>query len=159
MAILDRFIVFAMLIMVGTPKKEGFRVDVERNAWQSFKDFKYDKESNKSVVDHIENHLNDKLKTSKLPGSSLLEDKFMSLAKNVNGKTVRADMLNMMNTNYVGKLYFSNNIKQPAELVFDTGSNWLAVISDLCTSCSGGDIAYFTNKSTSKEKVSDTLVE
>ena len=45
-------------------------------------------------------------------------------------------MKNVLNTQYLGKMYFGAPISQEAIIVFDTGSNWLTVTSDLCQDCS-----------------------
>ena len=46
------------------------------------------------------------------------------------------DLTNVMNSNYIGKLYFGAPISQgPAAITFDTGSEWLAVMSKNCSTC------------------------
>ena len=46
-------------------------------------------------------------------------------------------MINHLNTQYKGVLNFGSPLKQPATLVFDTGSNWLTVTSTLCDRLNG----------------------
>ena len=46
-------------------------------------------------------------------------------------------MINILNSQYLGKMFFGSNVsQQEATVVFDTGSNWLTVTSDLCKNCS-----------------------
>lgn len=48
----------------------------------------------------------------------------------------RVDMINILNSQYLGKMFFgSPAYQEEATVVFDTGSNWLTVTSDLCSSC------------------------
>lgn len=48
----------------------------------------------------------------------------------------RVDMINILNSQYLGKMYFgSATYQEEATVVFDTGSNWLTVTSDLCPGC------------------------
>ena len=54
-------------------------------------------------------------------------------------------MINIFNSYYIGEIYFGSPISQPARVVFDTGSNWLTVTSDLCKLCK--DKAYYSQKS------------
>lgn len=44
-------------------------------------------------------------------------------------------MVNILNSQYLGNLYFGSPFSQKATVVFDTGSNWLTVTSDLCKKC------------------------
>ena len=45
-------------------------------------------------------------------------------------------MVNILNSQYLGNLYFGSPFGQKATVVFDTGSNWLTVTSDICKKCS-----------------------
>ena len=68
-----------------------------------------------------------------------------------------------MNTQYLGKLYIGS---QPALVSFDTGSNWLAVTSNLATASSGSDKtmlaehkpAYRPSMSRQSDRVSEEIV-
>ncbi len=60
---------------------------------------------------------------------------------------IRLELTNILNTQYIGQLYLGSPVSQQAKVVFDTGSNWLTVTSDLCDSCK--DQAYSIKNSTS----------
>jgi hypothetical protein len=47
-----------------------------------------------------------------------------------NGKSVREEITNIMNSQYLGEIYFGNNNSMNATVVFDTGSAWLTVKSE-----------------------------
>lgn len=45
-------------------------------------------------------------------------------------------MINILNSQYLGNMYFGSiPSQQKATVVYDTGSNWLTVTSDLCENC------------------------
>ena len=44
------------------------------------------------------------------------------------------DLVNLANGQYTGSLTIGDS--EAKKLVFDTGSNWLTVTSDLCSDCS-----------------------
>ena len=59
----------------------------------------------------------------------------------------KVQMRNVLNSQYLGKIYFGSPKSQDATVVFDTGSNWLTVTSDKCKKCKS--TAYHTSKSES----------
>ena len=69
----------------------------------------------------------------------------------------RVDMKNVLNSQYLGKVYFGTPTSQPATVVFDTGSNWLTVTSNLCQGCSSQ--AYNTAHSDTAVKVQDEALD
>ena len=46
--------------------------------------------------------------------------------------THKVDMTNILNSQYIGNIYFGEPQSQAAKVVFDTGSNWLTVTSNHC---------------------------
>lgn len=64
-------------------------------------------------------------------------------------------MINILNSQYLGTLYFGSPNGQRATVVFDTGSNWLTVTSDLCKECSTQ--AYKTKGSDSAINTSENI--
>ena len=48
---------------------------------------------------------------------------------------IRLEITNILNTQYIGQIYLGSPVSQPAKVIFDTGSNWLTVTSDLCDKC------------------------
>ena len=64
---------------------------------------------------------------------------------------IRLEMTNILNTQYIGQIYLGSPFSQQAKVVFDTGSNWLTVTSDLCEKCK--DQAYSVKNSKSQKRV------
>ena len=52
----------------------------------------------------------------------------------------------------MGNIYFGSPDSQPAKIIFDTGSPWLTVTSDLCDQCE--EKAYFVKNSTTQKQIS-----
>ena len=44
-------------------------------------------------------------------------------------------MKNVLNSQYLSTIYFGTPESQEATVVFDTGSNWLTVTSNMCINC------------------------
>lgn len=98
-----------------------------------------------------------------------IDDKFLSKINTYvshpmgtlsNDFSKRVDLVNIANTQYLGNLYLGTPNSQENLLVFDTGSNWLVVISDYCVSnknCTRAN--YNTSKSQSALKLEDSMFE
>jgi len=67
----------------------------------------------------------------------------------------RVEMKNILNSQYLADMYFGGPESQKATVVFDTGSNWLAVTTQMCDSCKSK--AYDTTKSTKKSTNNETI--
>ena len=78
-----------------------------------------------------------------------VKSKYDSLTQNLqeDEDTYRVEMKNILNSQYLADMYFGDP-SQKATVVFDTGSNWLTVTSELCDICKSN--AYITTKSSSK---------
>mmetsp|Transcript_1194 Transcript_1194/g.2181 ORF Transcript_1194/g.2181 Transcript_1194/m.2181 type:complete len:126 (+) Transcript_1194:246-623(+) len=72
-----------------------------------------------------------------------------------NGHRVR--MTNILNSQYLGDIYFGSPESQHATVVFDTGSNWLTVTSNLCKNCHSQ--AYDTTKSRTAIQVDERTLD
>lgn len=48
------------------------------------------------------------------------------------GKFAEVPLVNLQDSSYLGTLYLGTPISQPAKLTFDSGSEFLAVMSSLC---------------------------
>ena len=78
--------------------------------------------------------------------SNQIKNKFSQFIEGVDASSgSRVDMKNVLNSQYLSEIYFGTPISQAATVVFDTGSNWVTVTSDLCSNCP--NIAYQTSKS------------
>jgi hypothetical protein len=45
---------------------------------------------------------------------------------------IKSDVVNLLNVNYLGHIYFGTPANQKTTCIFDTTSNWVAVKSDIC---------------------------
>ena len=50
-------------------------------------------------------------------------------------KMIRVPLENKVNSQYLAQMHFGSPVSQTATVVFDTGSNWLTVSSNLCKNC------------------------
>ena len=64
-------------------------------------------------------------------------------------------MMNVLNSQYKGEMFFGSPLSQPAMVIFDTGSNWVTVISDLCTECEQARVKYKTELSQTARQIGD----
>jgi hypothetical protein len=112
--------------------------------------------SESPTLDQIHEHFyklmeNDRLKTM---------DKYHSLTENLQSNDdqympgFRVEMKNILNSQYLANMYFGNP-SQEATVVFDTGSNWLTVTTELCDSCKSN--SFITTKSSTAETSKDPI--
>ena len=66
-------------------------------------------------------------------------------------------MINIFNSQYMGEMFFGYPLSQQANVVFDTGSNWLTVASVDCDTCYKQSYDY--TKSNNKQLIHNEIVE
>lgn len=125
-------------------QEEGIRIEVERVMPHYTRAFEFDEASDSAYLEQVHQHFQSL--AGELPVLEVL---------NPDGKLVA--ITNVMNTQYMGQVYFGYPMSQNATVVFDTGSNWLVVTSSLCPSCSNW--AYNPADSNSKQQVGTEAFE
>jgi hypothetical protein len=68
-------------------------------------------------------------------------------------------ILNVLNSQYMGVLYFGEPSSPGGAVIFDTGSNWLTISSTLCDSTCATKIYNPKNSTTNPDISPDTFTQ
>ena len=66
----------------------------------------------------------------------------------------KIDITNYINEQYTGSVYMGS-AQEALDVIYDTGSDWLTVDTDLCSNCASLDSTYFNTASSSTYTVVD----
>ena len=118
-------------MVTGIALGDPIRFDLRKHTpnYKAFDESKFDHLGNATKFVKVQKHFEILAKEQ----SSKLKNKFSELIGD--GEGFRVDMKNVLNSQYLSEIYFGTPISQPATVVFDTGSNWVTVTSDLCGNC------------------------
>lgn len=69
--------------------------------------------------------------------------------------TTQVNVDNYLNLQYTGPVYMGSGLEK-IDVIYDTGSHWLAIDTDLCANCTALDGTYFNTAASTTFNVFDS---